>query len=189
MAGDKAEVLLVGPLKPRIVEGLSAVFTLHTLTTAKDGEAFIKEVGPKIRAIAIAYTANKLDAAFMSKFPKLEQISSFGVGYDHVDAKHAGERGIVVTNTPEVLNEEVADTTLGRVLFNELLPEDYPFVDYEVGKKQLSEIVNDLFESRRIAVQRGVDVDRRRHHTKTQDACVRTGREVHTGDAPDRAGV
>ncbi|MFD6414432.1 DNA-directed RNA polymerase subunit beta', partial [Nocardia asteroides] len=37
-------------------------------------------------------------------------------------------------------------TTLGRALFNELLPEDYPFVDYEVGKKQLSEIVNDLAE-------------------------------------------
>ncbi|MFJ7176877.1 DNA-directed RNA polymerase subunit beta' [Streptomyces massasporeus] len=38
------------------------------------------------------------------------------------------------------------NTTLGRALFNELLPEDYPFVDYEVGKKQLSEIVNDLAE-------------------------------------------
>jgi DNA-directed RNA polymerase subunit beta' len=37
-------------------------------------------------------------------------------------------------------------TTLGRALFNELLPEDYPFVDYPVGKKQLSEIVNDLAE-------------------------------------------
>ena len=37
-------------------------------------------------------------------------------------------------------------TTLGRALFNELLPEDYPFVDYAVGKKQLSEIVNDLAE-------------------------------------------
>jgi lactate dehydrogenase-like 2-hydroxyacid dehydrogenase len=43
-------------------------------------------------------------------------ISSFGVGYDHVDAKWAGEHGIVVTNTPDVLNEEVADTALGLLL-------------------------------------------------------------------------
>jgi lactate dehydrogenase-like 2-hydroxyacid dehydrogenase len=52
----------------------------------------------------------------MTKFPKLEIISSFGVGYDHVDAKWAGEHGIVVTNTPDVLNEEVADTALGLLL-------------------------------------------------------------------------
>jgi lactate dehydrogenase-like 2-hydroxyacid dehydrogenase len=52
----------------------------------------------------------------MAKFPNLEIISSFGVGYDHVDAKWAGEHGIVVTNTPDVLNEEVADTALGLLL-------------------------------------------------------------------------
>jgi lactate dehydrogenase-like 2-hydroxyacid dehydrogenase len=52
----------------------------------------------------------------MSRFPKLEIVSSFGVGYDHVDAKWAGEHGIVVTNTPDVLNEEVADTSIGLLL-------------------------------------------------------------------------
>src|SRR5687768_4859669 len=116
MAGEKPDVLLLGNKKPVMVKGLQDKVNLHYLADAKDPEVFIKEVGGKIRAIAIAYTANKLDAAFMAKFPKLEQISSFGVGYDHVDAKHAGERGIVVTNTPEVLNEEVADTTLGLLL-------------------------------------------------------------------------
>ena len=39
----------------------------------------------------------------MSRFPKLEIVSSFGVGYDHIDAKWAGEHGIIVTNTPDVL--------------------------------------------------------------------------------------
>ena len=38
------------------------------------------------------------------------------------------------------------ETTLGRALFNEALPEDYPYADYEVGKKQLGQIVNDLAE-------------------------------------------
>jgi len=116
MAGEKPDVLLVGARKPVLVGGLEPKVTLHDLLGAKDQDAFIKSVSDKIRAIAIAYTANKVDANFMRRFPKLEQISSFGVGYDHIDAKWAGEHGVVVTNTPEVLNEEVADTALGLLL-------------------------------------------------------------------------
>ena len=97
-------------------EGVEPFATVHKLVEAKDQDAFIQEVAPRIRGIAIAYTANKIDGAFMSRFPKLEIVSSFGVGYDHVDAKWAGEHGIVVTNTPDVLNEEVADTALGLLL-------------------------------------------------------------------------
>ncbi len=116
MAGEKPDVLLIGAKKPVMVKGLEPKVTLHYLADAKDQDAFLKSIADKVRAIAIAYTANKLDAAFMQKLPKLEQISSFGVGYDHIDAKWAGEHGIVVTNTPEVLNEEVADTALGLLL-------------------------------------------------------------------------
>jgi hypothetical protein len=116
MAGEKPDVLLVGQRKPVLVGGLDPKVTLHYFLEANDRDAFIKSVGDKIRAIAVAYTANKIDADFMQRFPKLEQISSFGVGYDHIDAKWAGAHGIVVTNTPEVLNEEVADTALGLLL-------------------------------------------------------------------------
>ena len=52
----------------------------------------------------------------MKRFPRLEIVSSFGVGYDHVDAAWAGAHGITVTNTPDVLTEEVADTALGLLL-------------------------------------------------------------------------
>jgi lactate dehydrogenase-like 2-hydroxyacid dehydrogenase len=116
MAGEKPDVLLVGARKPVLMKGLEPNVTLHDYLGAADKDALIKAVGGKIRAIAVAYTANKVDAAFMQKFPKLEQISSFGVGYDHIDAKWAGEHGIIVTNTPDVLNEEVADTALGLLL-------------------------------------------------------------------------
>ena len=116
MAGEKPDVLLIGARKPVMVGGLDPKVTLHYLLEAKDQDAFIKSVSDKIRAFAVAYTANKVDAAFMQRFPKLEQISSFGVGYDHIDAKWAGAHGITVTNTPEVLNEEVADTALGLLL-------------------------------------------------------------------------
>jgi lactate dehydrogenase-like 2-hydroxyacid dehydrogenase len=116
MAAEKAEILLLGAAKPTIVGGLEPSFIVHKLIEAKDPEAFLKEIAPRIRGIAVAYTANKIDGAFMSRFPKLEIVSSFGVGYDHVDAKWAGEHGMVVTNTPDVLNEEVADTALGLLL-------------------------------------------------------------------------
>jgi lactate dehydrogenase-like 2-hydroxyacid dehydrogenase len=116
MAGEKPDVLLVGNKKPVIMAGLEPKVTLHTLIDAKDRETFLNSIAPKVRALAVAYTADKVDAAFMQRFPKLEQVSSFGVGYDHIDAKWAGQHGIIVTNTPEVLNEEVADTALGLLL-------------------------------------------------------------------------
>ena len=50
------------------------------------------------------------------RLPNLEIISSFGVGYDHIDARAAAQRGIIVTNTPGVLDEEVADTALGLMI-------------------------------------------------------------------------
>jgi len=116
MASGKPDVLLVGNRKPTIVKGLEGAVNLYVLFDHPDREAFLASVGDRIRAMAVAYTADKVDGAFMQRFPNLEQISSFGVGYDHIDAKWAGENGIVVTNTPDVLNEEVADTALGLLL-------------------------------------------------------------------------
>jgi len=43
-------------------------------------------------------------------------VASFGVGYDHVDANYAREHNIVVTNTPDVLTEEVADIAMGLLI-------------------------------------------------------------------------
>ena len=57
-----------------------------------------------------------VDAALMDKLPKLEIIANFGVGYDTVDAAEAGRRGVIVTNTPDVLTEEVADLAVGLLI-------------------------------------------------------------------------
>jgi lactate dehydrogenase-like 2-hydroxyacid dehydrogenase len=115
MADAKIEVLLVGPPKPVIVKGL-APFTVHRLGEAKDQAALLAQVAPRVRAIASSTTAETIGPALMEKLPQLEIVSTFGVGYDHIDAKWAGEHGIVVTNTPDVLTEEVADTALGLIL-------------------------------------------------------------------------
>jgi lactate dehydrogenase-like 2-hydroxyacid dehydrogenase len=116
MPGEKPDVLLVGKEKPVIMAGLNGKVNLHRLADAPDKEALLKQVADKVRAIVVTDTSDKVDAALMQRLPKLEIVSSFGVGYDHVDAKWAGEHGILVTHTPEVLNEEVADTALGLLL-------------------------------------------------------------------------
>jgi len=116
MPGDKADVVMFGP-KPIIEDALEkAGFILHRAFAAPDQEAFIGSIAPKVRAIAAVAGHGPVDSAIMSRFPQLEIVSSFGVGYDHIDAKWAGAHGIIVTNTPDVLNEEVADTALGLTL-------------------------------------------------------------------------
>jgi lactate dehydrogenase-like 2-hydroxyacid dehydrogenase len=73
-------------------------------------------VAAKIRGAAVTYSTVRCDGAVMAMFPKLEIVASFGVGYDHVDANHAREHNIVVTNTPDVLTEEVADIAMGLLI-------------------------------------------------------------------------
>jgi lactate dehydrogenase-like 2-hydroxyacid dehydrogenase len=69
-----------------------------------------------IRAIACSATTERVPGDLMARFPKLQIVSSFGVGYDHMDVKWAAEHGVILTNTPNVLTEEVADTALGLLL-------------------------------------------------------------------------
>jgi lactate dehydrogenase-like 2-hydroxyacid dehydrogenase len=109
------EVILLGPLKPLIVKGLEAIGTVHKAAEAKSIEAFYA-AHAGVRAIACCATSELLGDVFMRRFPKLQIISSFGVGYDHIDAKAAAAHGVIVTNTPEVLTEEVADTALALLL-------------------------------------------------------------------------
>jgi lactate dehydrogenase-like 2-hydroxyacid dehydrogenase len=116
MMAEKTEVLMTGPLMPLIIEGVSKAFTLHKLWEAKDRDALIEELAPRLRAIAAGGGHARVDATLLGRLPKVEIVSSFGVGYDHVDAKWAGQHGIAVTNTPDVLTEEVADTALGLLL-------------------------------------------------------------------------
>jgi lactate dehydrogenase-like 2-hydroxyacid dehydrogenase len=115
MPDEKIEILLIGPPKPTVVNGL-APFTVHRLGEAKDRDAFLAGIAPRVRAIAASVTSEKIEAGLMAKLPRLEILATFGVGYDHIDVAWAAEHGITVTNTPQVLTEEVADTALGLLL-------------------------------------------------------------------------
>lgn len=94
---------------------LEAEFAPHFLAEAPDREALIARIAPRVRALARGNHI-AIDRALIDSFPKLEIIAVFGAGYDGVDVAYARERGLVVTNTPDVLNEEVADYTIGLMV-------------------------------------------------------------------------
>ena len=88
MPGERADVAMFGA-KPIIEEALSKAphLNLHKVWAAPDPEGFAAKIAPSVRGIAAAGGHGRIDGAFMSRFPKLEIVSSFGVGYDHIDAK------------------------------------------------------------------------------------------------------
>src|SRR3569832_1580795 len=108
--------LVFGPSKPIVDKGFSDQYVLHPAETRADLERSSPAVAAKIRGAAVTYSTARCDGGVMDMFPKLEIVASFGVGYDHVDASHAREHNIVVTNTPDVLTEEVADIAMGLLI-------------------------------------------------------------------------
>jgi hydroxypyruvate reductase len=112
--GEKTEVLVVAPLMPFVMEMLHGEYHVHDRIHVNDLEAFAA-AAPRIRAIVGSGDA-KVPRELIAMLPALELISIFGVGYDGVDVEAARQRGVPVTNTPEVLNDDVADLALGLML-------------------------------------------------------------------------
>lgn len=108
------DVLSVTKLSPFYEEHLRSAFTLHDRVHESDPAAF-ERIAPKIRAIA-ASGESKVTAALIARLPALEIISVFGVGYDGVDVAAARARNVMVTHTPAVLNDDVADLALALML-------------------------------------------------------------------------
>lgn len=111
----KPDLLQVGPCPEWDQMPLDAAFTVHRWWEAGDKAAFLAAAGPKVRAIA---TRGDLGAseAMIAACPKLEMISVFGVGYDGVHLPSCRARGIRVSNTPDVLTEDVADLAMAMLL-------------------------------------------------------------------------
>lgn len=112
---DKIEILQVGPYPAWDEERLTANFKMHRYFEADDKQAFLSANGANIRGIA---TRGELGVSrtLIETLPRLEIISVYGVGYDAVDLTAARERGIRVTNTPDVLTKDVADLGIAMML-------------------------------------------------------------------------
>jgi lactate dehydrogenase-like 2-hydroxyacid dehydrogenase len=114
---SKPALLQTGPMMPLIERQLLETFEVHKAATPAGMEDALARASSRIEAICTGgHTGVKTDAALIARLPKLKVISNFGVGYDSVDVNAAAARGVIVTNTPDVLNEEVADTALGLLL-------------------------------------------------------------------------
>jgi lactate dehydrogenase-like 2-hydroxyacid dehydrogenase len=110
------DVLMPAKGMALVEDEISARLPLHRLWLEPNPDLWLAEWGPRIRAVAMTGAHAPLDEAYMRQYPNLEVISSFGVGYDNIDAKAAARLGIIVTNTPGVLDDEVADTALGLMI-------------------------------------------------------------------------
>lgn len=115
MTMTKPHILQVGPYPEWDQLPLDAAFEMHRWHEAADKAAFLARVGPQVRAIA---TRGDLGASaeMIAACPNLEMIAVYGVGYDGVHMPSARARGIRVTNTPDVLTDDVADLAVGMVL-------------------------------------------------------------------------
>jgi lactate dehydrogenase-like 2-hydroxyacid dehydrogenase len=116
ISSEKIDLLIYGPIRPILENGFSDQYVVHRAESHEQVDALSADVKQKLRGIAVTYHTMHTGKAMQAQFPKLEMIASFGVGYDHIDSTYAREHNIVVTNTPDVLTEEVADVAMGLLI-------------------------------------------------------------------------
>jgi lactate dehydrogenase-like 2-hydroxyacid dehydrogenase len=112
----KPALISFGSLPPCAEAALSEHFRVHKAYPPDDPEGVIARIGPTCRFAVAAGSAGPLTDARLAQLPSLQIVANFGVGCDSIDVAACARRGIIVTNTPGVLDDEVADTTIGLLL-------------------------------------------------------------------------
>jgi hydroxypyruvate reductase len=115
MNKQKPEIVVIAPLPPFFAKPLHEHFIVHDLHGARDRSAFIREIAPRTRGM-VAFGGTQIKAEQLDNFPHLEIVAVFGVGYDGIPLAACEAKKIKVTNTPDVLNDEVADTAIALTL-------------------------------------------------------------------------
>jgi lactate dehydrogenase-like 2-hydroxyacid dehydrogenase len=116
ISSEKIDLLIYGPIRPILENGFPDQFVVHRAESGEQLNALPADVKQKLRGIAVTYHTMHTGKEELSQLPKVEMIASFGVGYDHVDTAYSREHNIVVSNTPDVLTEEVADVAMGLLI-------------------------------------------------------------------------
>lgn len=111
----KPEIIITAKGHAGTMATLQQEFACNNLFEAQDRNSFLEKCAPKVRGLA-TFGPMPVDGKLMDQLPKLEIIANFGVGVDAINLADAKQRNIIVTNTPDVLNECVADTAIALVL-------------------------------------------------------------------------
>lgn len=109
------QLLVLRSLMPAQMEQLEAAFTLHRYDQAEDKPAMLASVGPAVRGVVTAGMPG-FAGSMLSQLPALEIVGCASVGTDAIDLAACRERGVCVTNTPDVLNDDVADLGIGLIM-------------------------------------------------------------------------
>ena len=113
MSTPARPVLQVGALKPSLAQTLQDDYAAYVLPD--EPAEFLAAHGGDVRAV-VTSGRRGVDGALIAALPNLGAIVHFGVGYDSTDVDAAAARGVLVSNTPDVLNDCVADTAVGLVI-------------------------------------------------------------------------
>jgi lactate dehydrogenase-like 2-hydroxyacid dehydrogenase len=108
---DKPHLIQVGNVNDRMTERLNAEFVVHKWFDTDDKDALLAEIGDRVIAISTDGHWGVPDNLF-DRLPNLKVVSSYGVGYDGIDTQEAVKNNVLVAHTPNVLNDEVADTAI-----------------------------------------------------------------------------
>lgn len=106
------EILQLCPLMPGLEGALRERFTVHRLFEEADADAFLAAHAERLRGVVTGGHLG-IPAELAAKLPALEIVAINGVGFDKVDLAEAKRRGVRVSNTPDVLTEDVADLAIG----------------------------------------------------------------------------
>jgi lactate dehydrogenase-like 2-hydroxyacid dehydrogenase len=111
----QADIIVIASLPPFLYDPLKADYRCHDYVKADDKATLLAEQGAKISGL-VQGGGTVTPTSLLDALPRLEIISVFGVGYDGVPTAYCKQRGIKVTNTPDVLTDDVADVALGLIL-------------------------------------------------------------------------
>ena len=111
----KTDIVITAPLPPFLYDPLKADYSCHDYAQAADKPGFLAALGGRIRGL-VQGGGTVTPTALLDALPKLEIISVFGVGYDGVPVEYCKARGLKVTNTPDVLTDDVADVAVALIM-------------------------------------------------------------------------
>jgi lactate dehydrogenase-like 2-hydroxyacid dehydrogenase len=115
MTQEKPAIITLVPLLPFAEAWLDDAFTVHRIWQAQDRDAELTKLRDSVRAIA-SFGHARVDGPLLDKLPLVKIVSLMSVGFDAIDVPACKARGVAVTNTPDVLTDDVADLALALLI-------------------------------------------------------------------------